>query len=215
MKKFFLENTGLKIASVLLAIVLWLFVTSRGQSEMSIDVPLEFKNIPAGLEIANNNIKTVSLNIKGQERLIRNVKSSDIRVYVDLSKAKRGEGIYYISREDTRVPRSVTVTSISPLSVKVVTEETITKTVRIVPVVFGEPERGYYVRALDVTPQNVVIEGIRSEIAKVSNLKTEPLDVTGYNMSFSQMVKIDLTGKNIRPQVNEVSIKVMIGARTQ
>ncbi len=46
MKKFFFENLGLKIAAVLLSVVLWIFVTSRGQSEMSLDVPLEFKNIP-------------------------------------------------------------------------------------------------------------------------------------------------------------------------
>jgi YbbR domain-containing protein len=130
MKKFLLENTGLKIVSVLLAIVLWIFVTSRGQSEMAIDVPLEFKDIPAGLEMVTSSEKTISLNIKGQERLIRNVKSSDIRVYVDLSKAKKGEGIYYISREDIKLPRSITITSINPLSVKVVTEETVTKTVR-------------------------------------------------------------------------------------
>ena len=63
MKKLFFENLGLKIASVLLAIVMWIFVTSRGQSEMSIDVPLEFKNIPAGIELVSYNVKTVSLNI--------------------------------------------------------------------------------------------------------------------------------------------------------
>jgi YbbR domain-containing protein len=34
MKRIFFDNLGLKIASVLLAIVLWIFVTSRGQSEM-------------------------------------------------------------------------------------------------------------------------------------------------------------------------------------
>ncbi len=47
MRKFFLENLGLKTAAVLLSMVLWIFVTSRGQSEISIDVPLEFKNIPS------------------------------------------------------------------------------------------------------------------------------------------------------------------------
>lgn len=215
MKKFLLENTGLKIVSVLLAIVLWIFVTSRGQSEMAIDVPLEFKDIPAGLEMVTSSEKTISLNIKGQERLIRNVKSSDIRVYVDLSKAKKGEGIYYISREDIKLPRSITITSINPLSVKVVTEETVTKTVRVLPIVFGEPERGYYMKSVEVIPQNVVIEGIWSEVRKVSTLKTESLDLTGYNASFSQALKIDLTGKNIRPKVNEVTVKVIIGARTQ
>ena len=100
MKKIFLENLGLKIAAVLLSIVLWLFVTSRGQSEISIDVPLEFKNIPSGLEMVNHSTKTISLSIKGQERLIKNIKPSDIMVSVDLSKARKGEGIYSAGSRD-------------------------------------------------------------------------------------------------------------------
>jgi hypothetical protein len=70
-------------------------------------------------------------------------------------------------------------------------------------------------KSVEVIPQNVVIEGIWSEVRKVSTLKTESLDLTGYNASFSQALKIDLTGKNIRLKVNEVTVKVIIGARTQ
>ena len=213
MKKIFLENLGLKIAAVLLSIVLWLFVTSRGQSEISIDVALEFKNIPSGLEMVNHSMKTISLSIKGQERLIKNIKPSDIMVSVDLSKARKGEGIYYINREDIKLPHAITVTNINPSSVKVMTEETVSKTVKVSPVITGEPERGFYIKSVDVVPQYVVIEGTRSEIIKVGNIKTEPLDITGFNESFSQDLKLDLTGRNIRSKINNVIVKVVIGAR--
>jgi len=213
MKKIFLENLGLKIAAVLLSIVLWLFVTSRGQSEISIDVALEFKNIPSGLEMVNHSMKTISLSIKGQERLIKNIKPSDIMVSVDLSKARKGEGIYYINREDIKLPHAITVTNINPSSVKVMTEETVSKTVKVSPVITGEPERGFYIKSVDVVPQYVVIEGTQSEIIKVGNIKTEPLDITGFNESFSQDLKLDLTGRNIRSKINNVIVKVVIGAR--
>ncbi len=48
--------------------------------------------------MVNHTAKMVSLTIKGQERLIRNIKPSDIRVYVDISKAKKGESIYYLNQ---------------------------------------------------------------------------------------------------------------------
>jgi YbbR domain-containing protein len=213
MRKLFFDNLGLKIAAVLLSIVLWIFVTSRGQSEMSIDAPLEFKNIPSGFEMVNHSANTVSLSIKGQERLIKNIKPSDIRVLVDLSKAKRGEGIYYINREDIKLPHAITITSVDPASVKVVTEETVSKTVRVVPVITGEPEKGFYLKSVEPVPQYVVIEGTRSEVLKINTIKTEPLDITGYNESLSQDMKIDLTGKNIRSKVNEVTVKVIVGSR--
>ena len=181
MKKFFFENLRLKIASVLLSAVLWIFVTSQGQSEISLDVPLEFRNIPAGLEMVNHSMKTINLNIKGQERLIKNVKASGIRVYVDLSKAKKGEGIYYIDRDGIKLPHALTVTNINPSSIKVTVEEVISKKVKVLPVVIGEPEKGYFLKSVDVSPQYVVIEGVRSEVIKIGSIKTEPIDISAFN----------------------------------
>ena len=212
MRKFFLENLGLKTAAVLLSVVLWIFVTSRGQSEISVDVPIEFQNIPTGLEVVDHSVKMISLNIKGQERLIKNVKPSNIRVPIDLSKFKKGESIYYITRDDIKLPHAITVMNISPSSVKVITGETITKTVKVMPVIIGDPEKGYYVKSIEAVPHTVVIEGIRSEVGKVNNIRTEPLDITGVNETLTQDLKLELTGKNIRARMNDIKVKVVIGA---
>lgn len=212
MRKVFLENLGLKIAAISLSIVLWFFVISRGQSEISIDVPLEFKNIPQGLELVNYSVKDTSLRIKGQERLIKNIKPSDMRVYIDLSKTKKGESIYYITREDI-LPHAINVINISPSSVKITTEETATKTVKVRPVIIGEPERGYYVKSVEVVPQTMVIEGIRSEVGKTIVVRTEPLDITGLNGTLTQDLKLDLTSSNIKSKITDVKVTVVIGAR--
>ena len=213
MRRFFLDNLGLKIAAVLLSIVLWVFVTSRGQSEISLDVPIEVKNVPEGLEMVSFSVKNVSLTIKGQERFVKNLRPSETGITIDLSKAKKGENIYFIHREDIKLPRAITVTSVTPPSIKVMIEESITRQVRVVPPVVGEPERGYYVRSVDVTPQSVAIEGVRSEVMRLKSVRTEPLDVTGLSESFSQDVKIDLTGRNVRSKVSEVAVRVVIGAK--
>jgi YbbR domain-containing protein len=213
MRNILFENLGFKIVSVLLAVMLWFFVTSRGQSEMSIDVPLEYKNIPAGLEIVNHSMKTVTLNIKGQERFMKNIKLSDIRVPLDLGKAKKGEGIYYIDRNDIRLPRSISIMNINPSSVRVTTEETLTKTVKVLPLLTGEPSKGFYMKSVEVSPQSVVIEGVRSEIMKTGSIKTEPLDISGYSETTTQNLKLDLWGRSIRSRTNNVDVKVVIGAR--
>jgi len=209
-KKLFLENVGFKIASVLLSIFLWVFVTSRGLSEMSLDIPLEFKNAPAGLELVSQSAKVVSLNIKGQERLVKDIRSSDIRVYIDLNKAKKGEGVYYLNKDNIKQPHMVNVINITPSYVKVLLDETITKTVPVRPVVIGTPESGFYVKSIDVIPKTVVIEGVRSELKKMYNLKTEPIDITGVNETFSHNVKLDMTGVNMRTKSDEVKIKIII-----
>jgi YbbR domain-containing protein len=213
MKKLLFENFGLKIIAVFLAIALWMFATSSGQSEISIDVPIEFKDIPAGLELVNFTTKYVTLHIRGQDRIIRNVKPSDIPISIDLGKAKKGESLYYINKDDIKLPPAVSISNISPSSIKILTEETRIKTVRVKPVIIGTPENGYHIESIEVMPNTAVIEGISSELNKINILKTEPLDVTGLNNSVTQELKFDLAGRNIRPRINTVKVQVVIGER--
>jgi YbbR domain-containing protein len=211
MKKIIFENFGMKLTAVFLSIFLWIFVTSRGQSEISIDVPVEFKDIPPGLEIVSQSAKVISLNMRGQERLLKNIKPSDISVSLDLSKAKSGEGMYYVHREDMRLPHAITVTNLNPSSVKVVTEETVRKTVRVIPILTGEPEKGFVVRSVSVIPPNVEIEGIRREISRINTVKTEPFDLTGMYETFVQDLKLDMTGRMVRTKTATVSVQVVMG----
>ena len=212
MKQLFLKNLGLKIVAVLFSIVLWIIATHRGLSEMVLDVPLEFKNIPPGLVLVNYDIKKVSLGVKGQERLIRNVRPANIRVYVDLSKAKKGEGMYVISKENLKLPRWVTVTNIDPSSVKVALEKLVSKTVQVKPVIVGDPEKGFYIKLIDVNPQTIVIEGKSSDVKRVSSIRTEHIDITGYKENVTQDVKLE-TPENTKAKVEYVKVKIVIAKR--
>lgn len=213
MKHPIFKNLGLKITAILLSVLLWIFATSRGLSEIALDVPLEFKNIPAGLELMYYDVKSVSLNIKSQERLIRTIRPTDIRVWIDLTKAKKGEGIYAINTNNISLPLTVTVKNITPSSVKVLLEESVSRTVRVKPIVVGIPERGYYVKSISVVPQTVDIEGASSKIRKVDTVKTEPLDITGRSETLTKDLKLDVSGMNIRTRVDEVMVKVVIARR--
>jgi len=204
------KNLGLKITAVLLSILLWVFATSRGLSEIVLDVPLEFKNIPPRLELMYYDVKAVSLNIKGQERLIRTIRPTDIRVWIDLTKAKKGEGIYAINKNNISLPLTVTVKNITPSSVKVSLEESVSRTLKIRPIVVGIPEKGYYIKSISVVPQTVDLEGASSKIKKVDKVKTEPLDVTGRSETITKDLKLDVSGMNIRTKVDEVKVKVVI-----
>ncbi|MDP3110506.1 MAG: CdaR family protein [Thermodesulfovibrionales bacterium] len=210
MRKLLLENMGMKIAAVVMAITLWFFVTSRGQSEVSMDVPIELKNIPSGFESVRQGIKIVSVSIKGQERLLRNMKPAAVRVHVDLSKAKKGKGTYYINNEDVKLPSTMTVTNISPSSVMVALEETVIRKAPVQAVVLGTPKKGFFVGSVEVNPREMTIEGARSEVSRIKSLRTEPVDITDMDETSVQEVRLDLGGRNIRTEVQEVNVKVVI-----
>jgi len=210
MKKLLFKNIVLKIASIILAIILWLVASSRGQSEIFVDIPLEFMNMPSGLEMIDSTDKTISVNIKGPEKFIKNIKPTDIRASIDLSKAKKGKSTYYLAKDNIQLPRSITLLNISPSSVSVTTEETVTNTVRVIPVITGKPERGYKLQTTAVVPKDIQVEGIQSEVIKIRNIKTESVDITGVKETFAQELKLNLRGKNIRTKPDSVTVTVII-----
>jgi YbbR domain-containing protein len=213
MKKLFTENLGLKISAILISVFLWFFVTSRGQSEITLDIPLEFKNIPADTGIVSTSVKTVSVTVRGQERPMKNLKAPDVRVYVDLEKTKTGEGISFINTADIKLPYSLSVVSITPSSVKIKLDETVAKTVPVTPILAGEPRDGFVVRAIKVEPKSVVIKGLKSEVRKLRVVKTEPLDITDSNKTITQEVNIDTGGVNVTPVVDTVKVTINITGR--
>jgi len=213
MRKLMVENLALKISAVLLSLLLWFFVTSRGQSEMSLEVTPEFKNVPVGLGIVNNSAKTIVVTIRGQERLMKNLRPSDARVFVDLGRAKKGEGTYFISTNDIKLPYSLKVAGVSPASLRIRLDETVSKTLQVVPAIIGTPEKGFFVKAVRVTPQTVVVQGLRTEARKISELRTEALDISGLNETSTQELNVDTMGVNVKPAENTVEVTVEIAGR--
>jgi YbbR domain-containing protein len=207
------ENIPLKIAALIIAVILWLFVTSKGQTEVSLDVPIDFVNIPQGLDIVKYDLKSVNIVLRGYERFLKNIKQGDVRVSIDLGRAKKGETTLSIRQEDIRIPYSVSVIRIEPSSIKVTLEEKTVKKIPIRPVITGRPERGYYVASVETRPDEIKIEGVISEVRKTNYINTEPVDITGLREDLYQDVGLDLTGKKIKPETDRIEIKIRIKRR--
>ena len=218
MRRFLLNNLQLKIASVVIALVLWLFVSSKGQTEISLNVPIEYINIPLGLEIVDRTGKIATLVIRGHESMLKNIRQGDVKVALDMSKAKKGEVIHPLTKDEVKLPRSlhsITVVMIEPASLKLVFDETASKKVAVRPVITGIPETGYYVRSIGTKPNEIMIEGAASEVKKINHVRTEPIDITDLTRDVEEQVKIDPVGKHVRTEVDRVDVVIRIARRSR
>ena len=211
MKKTFFGNMGFKLLSVAIAVSLWFFVTYRGQSETTVEAPLEFKNIPQGLEILKQNVKKTAVSIRGHESVLNALKPTDIRVVVDMSNGKFGEASYYFDTNDVKSNRNIKILRMDPTYVKVTLDQLETKQIPVKPYIVGQPARGFEIKKITVNPPTVSAEGAASEMARLWTLRTEPLDVTGLDSEISQSVRIDANGRNVRVKATDVMVKVAIG----
>lgn len=211
LKALIFENLGIKIASLIFAVILWFFVMSRGKMEMSFESPLEFRNIPQNLELVGEPIKSVDIWIQGQESTLRGLRGNEIKTTIDLSGAKEGESTYYIGPKDVRVHPNLKIVRINPTSIKIRMDKVIMKTVDLKPVIIGKPAEGYRLKKVEINPASIKVEGARGEVETVKSLRTEPVDITGVYENLTQVAKIDTSGKNIRvKEKGNIEVKVFI-----
>ncbi|MCX8030581.1 MAG: CdaR family protein [Thermodesulfovibrionales bacterium] len=204
------ENIWLLVIALLTSLSLWFFVTYKGQSETNVEALIEFKNIPKGYEILKQSLKKVSLNIRGHDRLIKNLNQINLRVIVDLSTAKIGENIYYFDKDNVTLPKTIKVLKIEPNFVKVHIDELVSRYVPVKVVLTGIPEKGYKVKSVTALPHSVVVEGAKSEVSKLRLVKTETIEIAGIDNDLTVNAKVIGNGGNIRIEPNEVNVIISI-----
>lgn len=205
MKKNFL----LKIASFLLAVLMWLFVISRGQSTLTLESPVEFINMPKGIELAETKAHMAAVSIKGHEKFFKNLGPGDIRIRVDVRASRAGERQFTIDEGSVRLPFFLRLAGITPSFIKVRFEKTVGKTVPVKAALKGSAKKGFSIRSVEVAPNEVLVEGAESKVRNLMALDTEPLDITDADSAIIKGVKI-IPDKGIRPEVDIVTVKVVI-----
>jgi len=160
-------------------------------------------------------VTTAHIVVRTHESLSKNIRQENVRVSVDVSRAKKGEEIFSLKKDDVKVAYGATVTKIEPAIVKVVFEETVSKKVPVKPEVTGNPEQGYAVKRIEVSPEEVVIEGARSEVRKVGVMRTEPIDISGLTEDLSQEAKLEEKDANIRTKIEKVNVQIRIVRRSR
>ena len=91
LQRHVLHNLGLKLVSLALAVGLWLAVARDPVAEIAVDVPIEFHNIPQDLEISSENIPRAQIRLRGPERVVRRLQTTDVYAEIELSGIKPGQ----------------------------------------------------------------------------------------------------------------------------
>jgi len=214
LRRIFLENWPIKLASLVLAVSLWFYVTSKGKTEMSLTVPLELRNIPQGMAVVGDVPGAVEARFQGQERALREIAAGKKVVgAVDLSLGKEGENIVRISPDDIRKPSGVMVTHLSPYEITVKLDRIVRKTIRLRPVLSGTPAAGFRLGNVSVSPPRITLEGPQGSVGALTALSTMPIDIAGMKVPATVEPRIDYRGKPFK--IIEQDIRIHIGIQKE
>lgn len=179
LRRYVTNNLGLKLISLALAVGLWLAVARDPVDEIPIDVPIEFHNVPADLEISSENIPRTQIRLRGPERLVHRLQASDVHVEIDLQRVRPGERTFDLTAQQVTKPHDLSVVQIVPAQFRLTFDTRLTKTVEVHPRVIGTFATGRQIGKIEVNPSSIQITGPQKRVEAVETAITDPIDVSG------------------------------------
>ena len=178
-RRHILHNLGLKMVSLLLAVALWLAISSNPPAEVALDVAIVFKNMPADLEISSASVPSEQIRVRGPRRLVGRLQASDVRAEIDLTGMKPGERTFDLTADQIHLPDNVHVVQIIPGQLHLTFDVEAVRDVPVHPRVVGTFASGYKIAQVTADPPTIRIAGPQKQVSNVEDAITDPVDVSG------------------------------------
>ncbi|MBU7006883.1 CdaR family protein [Phosphitispora fastidiosa] len=179
---------GLKILSVILAVVLWVYVSN----ELNPTKYKEFKAVPVEVKGVGQNLAvsempgTVNVRVQANQNLIADLDVRSIEVYVDLTRVKPGETVVPVR---VKAPTGVKVADLRPRQMPVKIESMAEKQVLVQASYLNSPKEGYKLLAVKTKPDEVIIRGPKSVIDRVTAVSID-IQLKDREKSFGETLPI-------------------------
>ena len=207
---FITKNTTIKVISLVLAIILWVFVKSKSGGEVGLVVPLEFYRVPPNLIVTNVTDEAINVRIGGSVIQLQRLSTREIRARIDLSRARPGTNTFDILPDNFNISKALDITQISPSSVKVDLDHVIEKTLHLKPVVQGKPADGYRVSKITVDPPYINLQGARGQLTGIKEVATEAVDISDLTESVEVEVPLRIADLRLKKAVKRTATVTIV-----
>ena len=199
-REILLHNLALKLASLVLALLLYAHVVTEEQRESEVVMPVVLTGLPDSLAMTGHPPSRVTVNVRGKWKDLIRLGLIGRQLTVDLAGASTGRFQRSISVEDVRklaipaeLSSSVEVTEVvEPRTIDVGIEPKRQKTVAIKARIVGVPPAGYAASGpARVEPDTAWVSGPASVLSSLDTLFTLPVDIAGERERIHRQVPLD------------------------
>lgn len=184
-------NRGLKVLSLVVAVVLWVYVSN----ELNPTKEREFKDIGIDIRGVASNLAvselpgSVRVRVQASENVITELNPGAIEVFADLKNIKLGQNIIPL---EVRVPSDVKVVDIRPQQVAIKVESLVEKQVPVKVRHAESPEKGYKVGTVETKPNEIIVRGPKSIVDRVIFAAAD-VSIRNKQRSFTETVPLTVT----------------------
>ena len=205
------RNLGLKFLSTLVAGLLWLIVAGERVVERVMRAPVEFQNLPAGLELVGDPPDTVDVRLRGSSGALSRLTAADMSAVLDLSTARPGRRLFHITQNQVNVPYGIDIMQVGPSTVTIEFEVSGIRRVKVEPDIDGRPAEGFEVTGITSDPEEVEVAGPETALKRLQSAITEPVSISNQARTVREVVTIGVPNSTLRlrtPQTAVVTVTI-------
>src|SRR4030095_7208343 len=191
-------DPSLRIASLILAVLIWMYVRGEEKPVQVFSVPLEIEGIPGNLAIGGEKPDIIAVRVRAPEATLKNLSPGRFQARIRLSDAKPGDLTIPLASSDVRAPIGVEVLQVEPRSGRLRIERRMTREVPIGVRVKGNAAAGFEYAGYTVAPEKVRVEGPEGAVSQVREALAEEVDITGRSLNFEMPVSLTPDKGNVR-----------------
>ncbi len=213
LRRIFRKNWGLKLFSVVMALILWLALgpSEKVLVEKVMTLPLETYNVPPSMELVEKPIPTVDVTIRAPNRLMNQITSANPSVLLNLEGVSSYQQDYPLSPSMISLPKGADVVRIYPNRVHLRLEETRSAMLQVVPdILEGSLSAGYQLDKMEVFPESVLVTGPKSKMSDRDKVHTVPIDLAPYFGPTEIQVDLILPRPDLRLADDQSKVRVKL-----
>ncbi len=192
------HNLGLKLLALLIGFVLWGLISHQPLVEVGLRIPVEYRNVPANLEVSSEQSPILHVRLRGPAALVRRASRADVIAALDLSDATPGVRSYPLASHVIHAPYGLEVVNVWPDRLQLSFERSLSKLVDISPRITGTPASGLRLSGFTVFPRQVRIIGPASHVNGIDQVFTDPFSIAGLTSTATLRVGLAAPDPQVR-----------------
>jgi len=184
------SEPSLKIASLILAVFVWMYMRSETRPAQIFTVPIEYEGLSEDLALSGDFPDSVVIRVRAPDPTLKAISPASFRARVRLTGVKPGDLEVPMKPEMIRAPLGIEVLRVEPETLSLTVERRIRRDVPVVARFKGKPAHGYENNGYTLNPDKVMIEGPESVVRAVREAVTDKVDISGRRESFETVVGV-------------------------
>jgi YbbR domain-containing protein len=188
---------GVLILALAISVFIWAVAQGTSSVQESFDVPVELVGVEDDLVVTDQSSDSINVRVRGSRASLRNLDRDQMKYRVNASGGKSGVAVYEVDVETIQHPAGTTFAGYSPSRLQVRFEKRGRKVVGVRAEIEGIPAPGFHVAGVVIEPAKVWLEGARSQVMRLNEVVTEPIDIAGLATSEKREVRLVLGGGTV------------------